>query len=173
MKERFSYAFGGKTTQRGGGKPKLLPLAVDGPVRLGRLTFTPVPVKHGVLDIYGWEVQDARTEKSFLYLTDTSAIPPASLERLREAPRSRVIIIGGLRKRPHETHFTFEEAINAALGIGAEKIYLTHICHDYTHVEIEEFCQAFHTGETFSKSRKTELAHTEIHPAWDGLELIF
>jgi phosphoribosyl 1,2-cyclic phosphate phosphodiesterase len=159
MTGRFSYAF--EATQRGGGKPKFLPQAVSGPVRLGGLTFTPVPVKHGILDIYGWEVADARAEKSFLYLTDTSAIPPDSLERLRKASRSRVIIIGGLRKRPHETHFTFEQAINTALEIGAEKIYLTHICHDFSHAGIEEICQAF------QESQKTE-----IHPAWDGLELI-
>lgn len=177
MKVRFSYAFGTRWgAQQGGGKPKLMPVIVNGPVRAGNLTFTPVPVKHGVLDILGWEVEENVTagiprdaaKKSFLYLTDTSAIPPASMERLQsrrlqDCRRPRVIIIGGLRERAHETHFSFEEALNAASGLGAEKVFLTHICHSHSHAEIEEFCG------NFRKSR--EIRDTEFHPAQDELEL--
>jgi len=163
MKERFSYVFGTRWgAQLGGGKPRLIPVITDGPVRLGNLVFTPVPVKHGVLDILGWEVEE-ETNKSFLYLTDTSAIPPASMERLQGCRRQRVIIIGGLRERPHETHFSFEEALNAASGLGAEKVYLTHICHSHFHAEIEEFCR------NFRESRG--ITNTEFHPAEDELEL--
>jgi len=133
------------------------------PVKIGGLTFTPVPVKHGVLDILGWEVEDAGAK--FLYLTDTSCIPNHVQARLRTGdPRqSRVIIIGGLRIRPHETHFSFSEAINAALNLGARAIYLTHICHEHFHTEIEEFCLAF--------KRNLKLEEIEIHPACDGLEI--
>ena len=169
MKERFSYIFGTKwgTAQMGGGKPRLSPRVVDKPVRVGGLEFTPVPVKHGVLDILGWEVR--ATSKSFLYLTDTSAIPPSSVQRLRAGSTRRVIIIGGLRMRPHETHFSFEEALNASLGLGAAKeVYLTHICHAHSHTEIEEFCR------NFTENHRTTvpgIEEMEIHPAWDGLEL--
>ena len=158
MKERFSYIW--KETQLGGGKPQLNPHVVSvSPVQIGSLIFTPLPVKHGVLDILGWEV-GGKAGGSFLYLTDTSAIPAATMERLISSnSRSRVIVIGGLRARPHETHFTFEQAIDVALGIGAKEIFLTHICHEHSHVKIEEICQ---------KLRKEG---TEIHPAWDGLEL--
>ena len=165
MKDRFSYIFGTKwgTAQEGGGKPNLTPVVVDGPLKIGDLAFTPVPVKHGVLDILGWEVR-GDTGKSFLYLTDTSAIPPASMARLEACRQPRVIIIGALRARPHETHFTFEEALNAASGIGAEKVYITHICHNHFHAEIEDFCV------NFGKSRGID--ETEFHAAQDGLELI-
>lgn len=171
MKERFSYVW--TETQMGGGKPKLLPVVVDGPVQTGSLVFTPVPVKHGVLDILGWEVQEVSPPyggpgKSFLYLTDTSAIPAPALERLQNSSNSRIIIIGGLRARPHETHFSFEEAMNAALGLGAEKIYLTHICHSHFHAEIEEICFEFMKNKRISSK---DFEKTEIHPAYDGLEI--
>ena len=163
MKERFSYVFGSKQTQHGGGKPKLKPVVVEGPVQLGSLVFTPIPVKHGVLDILGWEVQGGESWGCFLYLTDISAIPPASLMQLKNSGPFQTIIIGGLRKRPHETHFTFEEALNTALGLEAERIYLTHICHEHSHAEIEGICRSF------LENPRPKIIN--IHPAWDGLEL--
>jgi len=200
MKERFSYIW--RKTQRGGGKPKLIPQVVNKPVCIGSLIFTPVPVKHGALDILGWEVREnelsperlsspeknspeqcisgegmrlpMKNLKSFLYLTDTSAIPPSSQvqlaaldgkgEQYEAIAKSRVIVIGGLRMKPHETHFSFEQALDAALGIGAGKIYLTHICHEHFHSEIEEFCRKFSESRSFK--------HIEIHPAEDGLEIL-
>ena len=170
MKERFSYIW--RETQKGGGKPQLTPLVVDGPVQIGGLCFRPAPVKHGVLDILGWEVQEG-PEKSFVYLTDTSAIPAPTRAQLLDAQTqdafsSRIIIIGGLRMRPHETHFSFEEAMNAAAGLGAGKIFLTHICHSHFHAEIEEICLNFTETRRVSAVQSGEM---EIHPAYDGLEL--
>jgi len=169
MKERFSYIW--KETQKGGGKPKLTPVAVNGPVQIGSLSFTPVPVKHGVLDILGWEIREAQkaSGRSFLYLTDTSSVPASSLAMLKESPYARTIIIDGLRVEPHETHFTFEEAMNAAIGLGAEEIFLTHICHSHSHVEIGEICRKFMENRRLSAPDSREV---EIHPAYDGLELI-
>lgn len=180
MKERFSYIW--RDTQLGGGKPKLTPVVVSGPVQIGDLTFTPAPVKHGILDILGWEVcecirlesipgESVRSEepgRSFLYLTDTSAIPPSTHKQLVEKDISRIIIIGGLRMRPHETHFTFQEALNAALSLNAEKVYLTHICHSHSHAEIEEYCRNF-MGNLDTSTQNVKKA--ELHPAYDRLEL--
>jgi len=167
LKERFSYVW--KETQRGGGKPRLSPLVIEEPVRIGSLAFTPIPVKHGILDILGWEVEED-TAKSFLYLTDTSAIPPASLRLLHReaAPMPQIIIIGGLRVKPHETHFCFDQALNTACDLGAEKIYLTHICHDHAHEEIDEICQKFMEKMHFQDQKSNMI---ECHPAQDGLEL--
>ena len=177
MKERFSYIWG--ETQRGGGKPKLTPLVVDGPVQIGGLVFTPVPVKHGILDILGWEVRDniasENTGKCFLYLTDTSAIPPDSFRYLNrgDSTQSRLIVIGGLRMWPHETHFSFVEALSVALILGAGAVYLTHICHSHSHEEIEEFCQNFKENRRASVEGTSvpNIEEIEIHPAQDGLEI--
>ena len=170
MEERFSYIW--VETQPGGGKPRLTPLVVSPtePVKIGGLTFTPVPVKHGILDILGWEVRENTQEGTgnFLYLTDTSAILPAVQAQLRgRDPQNRVIVIGGLRVRPHETHFNFEQALNTALDLGARAIYLTHICHEHFHTEIEEFCLEFKKNQRLSDP---SIEKMEIHPACDGLE---
>ena len=154
--------------------PRLSPQVLDGPVCIGGLTFTPVPVKHGILDILGWEVGEnvfpPENGNRFLYLTDTSAIPPSSLERLQSSNGTgrRVIIIGGLRVRPHETHFTFQEALNAAIGLGAKEVYLTHLTHEHSHAEIEAFCRQFMESQRDSGG---SLGEVVIHPAWDGLEI--
>jgi len=171
MVKVFSYVW--EETQPGGGKPRLTPLVIDRPVHIGSLVFTPVPVKHGFLDILGWKVEEdsvSGSGKSFLYLTDTSAIPPASFRLLSrpESPSSRVIIIGGLRARPHETHFNFEQALDAAVDLGAGRAYLTHICHDHSHTEIENYCREFGERQRISGRITGE---ADFHPAYDELEL--
>jgi phosphoribosyl 1,2-cyclic phosphate phosphodiesterase len=155
VRERFSYIF--KDTQIGGGKPRIAPIIVSGPVRIGHLIFTPIPVKHGVLDILGWKITEGTA--SAAYITDTSGIPASSF-RLLERPEA--VIIGALRNRPHETHFSFEEALSAAAQTETGRIYLTHICHDHSHQEIEAFCRRFRHDRGF-----TGIAQ----PAYDGLEL--
>jgi phosphoribosyl 1,2-cyclic phosphate phosphodiesterase len=159
IKARFSYVF--KETQWGGGKPRLNPIPIRGPVRLGALTFTPLPVKHGALDILGWRIDEegGKSREPAVYLTDTNEIPPSTLDLIG---RPAVLFIDGLRTRPHETHFTFKEALNAALTMGARRVYLTHICHDYTHEAIKEYCRRFR-----EQIKKDEII---MEPAWDGLE---
>jgi phosphoribosyl 1,2-cyclic phosphate phosphodiesterase len=154
--ERFSYAF--KETQRGGGKPRLTLAEAEAPVSLGSLRFTPLPVKHGRLDILGWRIDEAGTQTAAVYLTDISEIPPAARET---AGQPEILIIDGLRTRPHETHLSFEQALTEAVNLGARRVFLTHICHDYTHRAINKYCR------TFIKTRR--LSGISMEAAWDGL----
>jgi phosphoribosyl 1,2-cyclic phosphate phosphodiesterase len=173
LRERFAYVF--KTTQRGGGKPNIVPLEVTAPVNTGGLRFTPIPVKHGVLDILGWGISEAgNNDVAFaeqtpgkralsplaVYLTDTSSVPESSLPLIGSPA---VLIIGALRVRPHETHFNFEQALTFAAQIGAKQVFLTHLCHDLNHHQIEEHCQ------NFKKMRN--LQGISINPAYDGMNL--
>jgi phosphoribosyl 1,2-cyclic phosphate phosphodiesterase len=164
LRERFSYIF--RKTQYAGSKPLLNPVIVSAPLQIGSLTFTPVPAKHGMLDVLGWLISESVHERPTthaLYLTDTSELPSASRDIIRSETSGAgseansgaisVCIIGGLRQRPHPTHFSFEQAIATALEIGAERIYLTHICHDQSHSEIEAYCRQW----------------GRIGPAWDML----
>jgi phosphoribosyl 1,2-cyclic phosphate phosphodiesterase len=136
-------------------------------VRIGGLTLTPVPVKHGVLDILGWKIREG--DRTAVYLTDTSFIPPPSLELIREPEyrRPEVLIVGGLRKRPHETHFNFEQALSAGAEIRARGVYITHICHSHSHREIGEYCADW--KRRFKDERGLE--DTVMEPAYDQLEL--
>jgi phosphoribosyl 1,2-cyclic phosphate phosphodiesterase len=156
--ERFSYVF--KETQRGGGKPRLTLAEAAAPVALGSLLFTPLPVKHGRLDILGWRIDQAGTQAAAVYLTDISEIPP---ETRKTAEKPEILIIDGLRTRPHETHLTFEQALSEAAALGARRVFLTHICHDYTHRAINKYCR------NFIKTRR--LSGIFMEAAQDGLEL--
>jgi phosphoribosyl 1,2-cyclic phosphate phosphodiesterase len=168
LKERFSYAF--QNTQRGGGKPRISlnsvsgPEERSGPVQIGGLTLTPIPVKHGMLDILGWKIGN---KGSFaVYLTDTSFIPRSSLD-LIESPEFKgpeVLIIGGLRVRSHETHFNFEQALSMGAEIHARHVYLTHICHSHSHREITAICQRFR--------KMRNLEDTVMEPAYDQMEFV-
>jgi phosphoribosyl 1,2-cyclic phosphate phosphodiesterase len=157
--ERFAYAF--QDTQRGGGKPRLKLNAVDGPVRIGGLTLTPVPVKHGALDILGWRISENGKGPFAVYLTDTSAIPDSSAELIRGPA---LLIVGALREQRHETHFSFGEALDAGAALGAERVCLTHICHSRFHREIGEYCRRFRD--------ERGLGETIMEPAYDQMEIV-
>jgi phosphoribosyl 1,2-cyclic phosphate phosphodiesterase len=42
-----------------------------------------------------------------------------------------------LRYRAHPTHFTVDEAIDAAERIGAEQTYFIHMTHDIRHADLD------------------------------------
>ena len=160
LRERFSYVF--HETQQGGGKPRLKPLLTPPRLNIGCLAVTPIPVKHGTLDILGWRIDEALPGKrvSAVYLTDTSALPLAS-RPLAEEPD--VLIIDGLRMRPHETHFSFEQALRLGAELKARHVYLTHLSHDHSHQEIAAYCHAFRENHGF----ETAL----MAPAFDEQEI--
>jgi phosphoribosyl 1,2-cyclic phosphate phosphodiesterase len=164
VRERFAYVF--RETQQGGGKPRIVLGEASRPLAIGSLLFTPIPVKHGEIDILGWRIdgkdgtEPAAGSRGAVYLTDTSAIPAKS-RPLIGSPQ--VLIIGGLRMRPHATHFSFREALDAGVELGARRVFLTHICHDYTHREINRYCRDFAAARG--------LEDVSMEAAWDGMEL--
>ena len=144
-RERFGYIF--HETQAGGGKPRIELKTAEGPVQVGDLTFVPVPVLHGELPILGWRMG------RFAYITDCSELPPSSVALLAGV---ETLVINGLRKRPHVTHFSLGQGIEAARRVGARRTWLTHMNHETCHAELEEFCAR-------------EGADVGARPAWDGL----
>jgi phosphoribosyl 1,2-cyclic phosphate phosphodiesterase len=69
---------------------------------------------------------------AFAYLTDCSHIPHESWRLLEGLD---VVVLDALRHRPHPTHFSLSEAVEAAHRIGARQTYFTHMCHDLPHAE--------------------------------------
>ena len=123
VQRMFSYVFE-PPKQKGGGLPQLVPFRIGGPFTLGGVEVVPVPLFHGRLPVLGFRIG------SFAYLTDCNRIPDESFPLLDGV---RTVVIDALRHRPHSTHFSVGEAIEASKRIGAERAYFTHICHDLPH----------------------------------------
>ncbi|MEZ5290433.1 MAG: MBL fold metallo-hydrolase [Vicinamibacterales bacterium] len=119
----FSYAFEPPAVP-GGGVPDLSLTEIDGPFHVLGLRVEPVPVLHGPQEILGFRVG------RFAYLTDCNAIPDRSLAMLEGLD---VLVLDALRRRPHPTHFSLDQAVDVAGRLGAGRTYFTHICHDLPH----------------------------------------
>ena len=123
IERMFAYVFD-PATPRGGGLPQLELRRIEGPFQVGSQAIVPVPILHGSRPILGLRLD------RFAYLTDCSAIPDASWDLLGDLD---VLVIDALRERPHPTHFSIDEAVEAARRIGAGRTYFTHMCHDLGH----------------------------------------
>lgn len=111
----------------------------DRSIDLHGLRFTPIRLLHGRLPVLGFRIESARSEGvgspfPLAYCTDVSAIPPESWARLRGL---KTLVLDALRHRKHPTHFTVEEAVNAAANIGADRTWFIHMSHDLSHAETD------------------------------------
>jgi len=124
---RFHYMF----------EPEKVPGSVDvqldelhEPRLFEDLLITPLPVKHGSLDVLGFRLND------FSYVTDASYIPPETRDLMRG---SKICVLSGLRwDPPHPTHMTIPEAIEVAEEINCPSTYLVHMSTHVIHAEIEK-----------------------------------
>jgi len=145
IKNRFPYVFN-STLQKGGGKPQVTAHILESKsMKINSMEIRPVKLKHGLMDIYGYLFNNR-----IAYLTDCSAIPDESLPLLENL---EVLIIGALRYRRHPTHFNIEQALEVIKKISPGRAYLTHLCHDLDHEQLEN-----------------ELPGG-VYPAYDGLKI--
>src|SRR6056297_1730510 len=84
-------------------------------------TVQPLRLKHGRADVLGFRIGD------FAYCTDTNQIPPETLAQLAGV---KTFVVDALRPTSHPTHFSLDEAVEAARVVGAEQTFLTHMSHD-------------------------------------------
>jgi phosphoribosyl 1,2-cyclic phosphate phosphodiesterase len=124
LRRVFDYAFGNSHAAHGY-VPQLTPFVIGGPFTIGRDLITPVPIMHGTRPIYGYRIAN------FAYLTDCSLIPEASWPLLVDLD---LLVVGALRDREHPSHFTLEQAVDAARRSGATRVLFTHMSHELGHV---------------------------------------
>ena len=99
-------------------------------VEIAGFRMTPLPVPHGNVEAFGFRVGELG------YITDAKLLPRRTRERLEGV---RILVLNALWfGMEHPTHFNVEEAVEAALEVGAERTYLTHISHLASHRELEE-----------------------------------
>lgn len=131
LREMFRYIF--DRTYPGASLLDLRP--VEGPFEAAsrtapgaRVEVTPVPAVHGRFPVLGFRIGP------FAYLTDVNGVPPASVDLLGGV---ETLVLDGLRREPHPSHFTFDEAAAFAEALGARETWLTHVTHGALHAEAD------------------------------------
>ena len=147
LKGVYRHIFARETNVNDSFVATLIPHAVepDRPLDLYGLRWTPLRLLHGRLPILGYRVEalddegcPAQTQPGPLplaYCTDVSAIPPETWPRLRGLD---TLILDMLRPRRHRTHFSVDEAIEAAGRIAANQTWFIHMTHDIDHATLDE-----------------------------------
>jgi phosphoribosyl 1,2-cyclic phosphate phosphodiesterase len=122
----FHYAFSGEDYP---GLPQLEFHNIDNEVfSIGDIVFTPIKVWHHKMPVLGFRIKD------FVYITDANRIEPHELEKCMDAS---YFVINTLRREPHVSHFTLNEAVELAQYCRARKILGTHISHQLgKHTEV-------------------------------------
>lgn len=107
-----------------------LHLLENKPLTIEGVGFIPIEVMHYKLPVFAFRVGD------LTYITDANSISEKEKEKIKG---SRVIIINALRRDPHISHFTLDQAVELIKELAPEKAYLTHISHQLgLHEEVQK-----------------------------------
>jgi phosphoribosyl 1,2-cyclic phosphate phosphodiesterase len=145
LKREFFYIFADKKYP---GVPSVnMHTISDETFIVGDIPVTPILVYHLQMPVLGFRFG------KFTYITDANRIDASEKEKIIG---SNTIVINALRKKPHISHFTLQEAIDLVNELKIPNAYFTHISHQLgTHEEIN-----------------AELP-PNMHLAYDGLKLKF
>lgn len=128
---------------------------ISGPFEINGVIFTPIPVMHGIMNIFGYRFGNSA------YITDCSKI---SDESVLLAKGVDTLVINALRIQRHSTHMSFQESLDVIKQIKPKRAFWIHMTHDHNHEDMIKFIQD-------SQSSDSELADIEIAPAVDELLL--
>lgn len=141
IETRFAYAF--DPPQKGGGVPMLdlQEIHAGQLFEIQDVPILPLRIMHGKLQILGFRFG------KFAYLTDCSGIPEETVAQLEGV---ETIILSALRDRPHPTHFSFDQAMEAAKSLGVKKAYFIHftcsVDHEPTEAKLPEWARLAYDG---------------------------
>ena len=140
LRREFHYAF---DEFKYPGVPELkLHAVTDDVFEVEGIPFIPINVKHYKLPVKGYRIGN------FTYITDANRIEDKELEKIKG---SEIIVLNALRKEPHISHFTLDEAIELLVKLKPKKAYLTHISHlmgkhDDVATELPDFIEIAYDG---------------------------
>ncbi len=143
IRRAFSYAFDPVArAYPAGGVPRLIFRRIDDePFEVLGAQVVPVPLEHGRYRVLGYRFGDVA------YCTDTNRIPPESMARLQDLD---LLVLDALRRRPHATHFSLDEAVAVARQLSPRRTLFTHIAHELEHHEtnaaLTDHMQLAHDG---------------------------
>ena len=118
LRREFHYAFDGDPYP---GVPRVSLHRIDlRPFRLGGATWWPLPLRHYALPVLGFRVGGLG------YVTDANYLEEEAWERLEGVD---TLVINALRRAPHPSHFTLDEALEVVERVGPRQAYLIHLSH--------------------------------------------
>ncbi len=131
IRRSFEYVFDPATRHYpAGGVPKLaLRRITTDPFELLGARVVPVRLVHGRSPVLGYRFGDVA------YCTDTKQVPPQSAGLLENLD---VLILDCLRREPHGTHLSLDEAIEVAGRLAPKRTLLTHLSHKMEHEAVSE-----------------------------------
>ena len=146
IRRAFAYIFDGKPKLSS--IPSVTLREAKEPFELLGITFTPIRLLHGDMEVLGFRFGRAA------YLTDFSSLPDSSLALLHDLDE---LIIDALRDIPHPMHQTVDQALALIKKLNPRRAWFTHIAHDLAHAETNE--------------RLRNLGYSNVQLAYDGLEI--
>jgi len=118
IQTEFSYAF---AKDKYPGVPEIkLHNVGEAPFLINELSVCPVHVMHFRLPVLAYRIED------FVYITDASFISP---EEILKIMNSKVLVVNGLRKQRHYSHFNLEQALHLIEQVKPAKAFITHMSH--------------------------------------------
>jgi phosphoribosyl 1,2-cyclic phosphate phosphodiesterase len=127
IRKSFDYAFAEDNHGYAGGVPQItFNRITTEPFSLLGKRIIPIRLMHGKFRVLGFRIGN------IAYCTDVSRIPKESFELLKDLD---LLVLDALQHRPHTTHFSLGEAVEAAHQIGAKQTLFTHIAHAMPHEE--------------------------------------
>jgi phosphoribosyl 1,2-cyclic phosphate phosphodiesterase len=118
LKREFGYIF---SEEKYPGIPEVDLFEYDDAIfNINDIVLEPINVMHYKLPVKGFRVND------FAYITDANFIAETEKEKLKDL---NVLVLNALRREPHISHFTFNEAIELVKELKPRKAYFTHISH--------------------------------------------
>lgn len=143
LRRDFYYAF---SDTKYPGVPELnLNTITTDPFQVGDIPVLPIPVWHLRMPVMGFRFGN------FTYVTDANRIEDEEKQKIKG---SEILVVNALRRKPHISHFTLDEAIALVRELEIPTAYFTHISHQLgLHDEVEKELPA------------------GMHLAYDGLKI--
>jgi len=126
MNQLFPYVH--QVARPGLSYPRVDFQAVAAPFAVGLVRIEPLPVEHAGIETYGYRLEaDGQT---LGYVPDCHQLSAAVAQRLSGLD---CLILDGLRRKPHPTHFTLDQSVAELKRLGARRAFITHMTHDLDH----------------------------------------
>ena len=120
LKRRFDYIFSEGEKYPGTPSIKEIEISKSQPFKINNITVIPIEVMHADLPVLGFRIKD------FTYITDAKTVSEVEIKKIKG---TKTLVVNALRKEPHHSHFSLNEALEFIKKVNPERAYLTHISH--------------------------------------------